>query len=72
MSEEDLEIRCEALRKMGLNDQQIYLEIWRRSTRSTVKDFQYILATRDYKTIKGEIEAKLKKQSMNFKEVLKI
>jgi hypothetical protein len=72
ISDEELESKCDVLRKIGLSDQQIYLEIWRRSTRSTVKDFQYILATRDYKTIKGEIEAKLKKQSMSFKEVFKV
>lgn len=38
--------------KMGLSEKEIYLEIWNRSNRSSLEDYQYILATRDYKTIK--------------------
>jgi hypothetical protein len=35
-------------------------------------DYQFILATRDYKTIKAEIEKKLKKESMVLRELLRI
>jgi len=32
-----------------------------------VKDYQFILATRDFKTIHNQIEIKLKKESMSFR-----
>jgi len=38
----------------------------------TIEDYQYLLATKDYKIIKAEIEKKLKKESMVLREVIRI
>ena len=59
-------------RKMGLNEKELYLELWNRSNKNSIEDYQFILATRNYKTIHMEIEKKLKKESMSFRELLKI
>ena len=71
-SPEAVEEKYEVAKKMGLTEKEIYLEIWSRSSRSTIEDYQYILATRDYKLIKLEIEKKLKKESMVLREILRI
>jgi len=34
-------------------DREIYLEIWRKSGKSSVTDYQLLLSTRHYKTIKN-------------------
>ena len=47
--------------KMGLSGKDIYLQIWNRSNKNSLDDYQYLLATKDYKIIKNEIEKKLKK-----------
>jgi hypothetical protein len=40
--------------------------------KNTIEDYQYLLATKDYKTIKVEIEKKLKKESMVLRELIRI
>ena len=40
--------------KMGLSFKEIYLQIWNRSKKSTLEDYQYLLATKDYKLIKND------------------
>ena len=57
-------------KKMGMQRKYIYLRLWQNSTKSTVEDFKLLLDTLDYDTIKAEIQKKLKKTSMNFREVL--
>jgi hypothetical protein len=52
MDEAKMEIKCDILRKIGLKDEEIYLQIWKRSSQSLVVDYQYLLSTRHYKTIK--------------------
>ena len=69
---EVLEEKCDMARKMGLSEKDLYLEIWNRSNKNSIEDYQFILATRNYKTIHSEIEKKLKKESMSFRELLKI
>jgi hypothetical protein len=67
-----LEEKCDMARKMGLNEKELYLELWNRSSKNSIEDYQFILATRNYKKIHMEIEKKLKKESMSFRELLKI
>lgn len=55
LDEVKLERKCDILRKIGLKDEEIYLQIWKRSSQSLVVDYQYLLSTRHYKTIKAEI-----------------
>jgi hypothetical protein len=57
---------------MGLTKKQIYLRLWNRSSKSDVADYQFLLDTMDYNTIRSEIEGKLKKNSMVLREVIKI
>ena len=57
---------------MGLSNKEIFLELWNKTSRSKPEDYRLLLATKDYKTIKKEIERKLKKNSMSFKEVYNI
>jgi hypothetical protein len=57
---------------MGLKEKEIYLQIWNRSSRSSLDDYQYLHATKDSKAIKGEIEKKLKKESMVLREVMRL
>lgn len=52
MEEGKMERKCDILRKIGLKDEEIYLQIWKRSSQSLVVDYQYLLSTRHYKTIK--------------------
>ena len=72
MSEEKIDRKCDVLRKIGLKDEEIYLEIWKRSNKESINDYQFLLSTRSYKLIKGEIESKMRKTSMRFKELIKI
>lgn len=58
--------------KIGLNRKEVFLELWNKSGKSTVDDFKFLLDTLDYETIKHEIEKKLKKASMTFREVYKL
>ncbi len=37
---------------MGLTEEEIYLQLWNHSGKTTLEDYQYILATKDYKIIK--------------------
>ena len=58
--------------KMGLTRKEIYLRLWNNSTKCDIDDFQFLLDTMDYETVRAEIEAKLKKKSMVLRKVIKI
>lgn len=49
---------------MGLKVKDIYLDLWNRTKKNTVKDFCFLLDTLDYEVISKEIEKKLKKEAM--------
>lgn len=66
---ENLEERADMAKKMGLERKEIYLRLWNNSNKNDVEDYKLLLDTLDYDTIKAEIEKKLKKNSMNFREV---
>jgi len=55
---------------MGLSRKEIYLRLWNNSEKNSVEDFKILLDTFDYEIIKLEIEKKLKKNSMNFRQIL--
>ena len=55
--------------KMGLERREIYLRLWNNSEKTSIEDFNILLDTYDYPTIKNEIEKKLRKHSMNYREV---
>lgn len=70
--EDEIESKAEVLRKMGMGEREIYLQFWQKSSQSTLQDYQLLLATDHYPTIKQQIENKMRKQSMSFKEVYKV
>jgi hypothetical protein len=72
LSTEVIEAKCDMARKIGLEEKDIYLEIWNRTAKSSVEDYKFLLATKDFKTIYNQIEKKLKKQSMSFRELFNI
>ncbi len=72
LDEAKMERKCDILRKIGLEDEDIYLQVWKRSNQTSVSDYQFWLSTQNYKKIKEEIENKMRKNSMKFKEVLRI
>ncbi len=72
LSTEVIEAKCDMARKIGLEEKDIYLEIWNRTSKSSVEDYKFLLAAKDYKTIYNQIEKKLKKQSMSFRELFNI
>jgi len=57
---------------MGLPQKDVYLKMWNKSEKSTVEDFKLLLDTLSYPTIREEIDKKLKKTSMSFRQVLLI
>ena len=58
------------IKRMGLSRKEIYLRLWNNSEKNSVEDFKILLDTFDYEIIKLEIEKKLKKNSMNFRQIL--
>jgi hypothetical protein len=58
--------------KMGLSKREAFLELWLRSAKSSIVDFQILLSTRHFPTIEAQVEHKLKRQSMSMRELLKI
>jgi hypothetical protein len=58
--------------KMGLTKKEIYLRLWNNSSKCDIVDYQFLLDTMDYNTIRAEIENKLKKKSMVLREIIKI
>ena len=50
----------------------MFLDLWNRSGKKEVEDYKFLLDTLDYDAIKREIEKKLKKSSMQFREVYKL
>lgn len=69
---EELYEKSHIAEKMGLSKRDAFLELWMRSSKSSIIDFQILLSTRDFPTIEGQIEHKLKRQSMSVRELLKI
>lgn len=67
-----IEEKCDIAFKIGLSRKQVYLELWMRSAKATISDYKFLLDTMDYETIKQEIEKKLKKNSMQFRQVYKL
>ena len=64
--------KCDVAFKIGLTRKQVYLKLWKRSSKSSLEDYKFLLDTMDYSTIKEEIEKKLRKASMSFNEVYKL
>jgi hypothetical protein len=58
------------IKKMGLERKDIYLRLWNNSQKTEVEDYKILLDTLDYDTIKAEIEKKLKKASMNLRQMI--
>jgi hypothetical protein len=48
------------------------LELWNRTNKTEVEEFKFLLDTLSYETIRIEIEKKMKKSSMLWREVYKI
>lgn len=48
------------------------MRLWNNSGKKDLEDFKLLLDTLDYDTIRAEIEKKLKKNSMNYRQVLLI
>ena len=69
MEIESIEEKVDMAKKMGMDRKEIYLRLWNNSNKTTVEDFKFLLDTLDYETTKLEIEKKLKKTSMNYREV---
>lgn len=67
-----IEDKCDIAFKIGLSRRDVFLELWNKSGKTEVDDFNFLLDTLDYDTIKAEIEKKLKKSSMLFREVYKL
>jgi hypothetical protein len=67
-----IEEKVDMARKIGLTRTEIYLELWNKTNKHEIEEFQFLLGTLDYETIKKEIEKKMKKSSMLFREVYKI
>ena len=44
--------KCDMAFKMGLPVKDIFIELWNRTGRSTDEDYQLLLATKSYETIK--------------------
>lgn len=68
----NIEEKADMVNKMGLDRKEIYLRLWNNSDKSSIEDFTILLDTLDYATIKQEIENKLKKTSMSYRQVLLI
>jgi hypothetical protein len=66
---DNIEEKADMAKKMGLKRKDIYLRLWNNSNKTSVEDFKLLLDTLDYDTIKAEIEKKLKKSSMVYREV---
>ncbi len=64
--------RCDMARKMGLSEKQICLNLWEKTKKEDPEEIKFLLDTKDYETISKEIEKKLKKSSMKYKDVSKI
>lgn len=64
--------KCDMAEKMGFTTREIYLQLWNRSLQSRKEDYSILIATKDYSTIIKEIIRKLRKSSMNFKEIQNI
>lgn len=62
-----IEERADMANKMGLERKEIYLRLWNNSNKNQVEDYNLLLDTLHYDTIKAEIEKKLKKNSMSFR-----
>jgi hypothetical protein len=72
MDQAAIEERADMAAKMGLEQKNIYLRLWNNSGKTELEDFKLLLDTLDYETIRAEIEKKLKKTSMNYRQVLLI
>lgn len=64
---DQLHEKCGIVKKMGLSAQHAYFELWKRSSRTSIMDFQILLSTGSYPTIEKEIEKKLKNYSMSIR-----
>ena len=62
---EELEEKCGIVEKLGLQRSEAYYELWRRSGKSSVTAFKILIATKHYPTVEGELENKLRVQSMS-------
>ena len=58
--------------KMGMSRKEAYLWIWKESKKEDIEEFNLLLDTHDYPTIKNEISLKLKKKMMQLGEVHKM
>lgn len=54
-------------KKMGFTTKDIYLRLWNNSSKNNIEDYKFLMDTKDYATIKSEIDKKLKKKSMNYR-----
>jgi hypothetical protein len=48
-----------------MTNQEAFFELWKRSNKQSVIDYQILIGTKDFDTIEQEVEKKLKKQSMS-------
>jgi hypothetical protein len=53
LEQEVLSSKYDMAQKMGLSHRDIYLEIWNKSSKSTVDDYNFLLATNHYKTVRA-------------------
>lgn len=45
---------------------EAFLEMWKRCSKSSKKDYEMLIATEDFSVIQEEIERKLKKSSLRY------
>ena len=64
--------KCSIAFKFGLSRRDVFLSLWNKSRKNSLPAFRFLLDTMDYPTVRAEVEKKLKRLSMEFKEVYKI
>lgn len=57
---------------MGMARNEIFNELWMQSTRRTKADFDILIQSEDYKVITDGVRNVLKKESISFKELVRI
>lgn len=62
----------ESAEKMGMERSEIFNELWMQSGKKSKEDFNILLQSEDYKVITDGIRNVLKKESISFKELVRI